>query len=94
MFNYRQGVIFGLKPVVGFCAKFFISTRKPQSIIQSVVRLFFDLLHGLERDDVPLVTVVEFTILLGYDGQLDQDSDMEKELFESAIYQLKERFSY
>ena len=33
--------------------------------------------------------VVEFMILLGYDGQLEQ-SDMEKELFESAIDQLKE----
>ena len=36
--------------------------------------------------------VLEFAILLGYDGQLEQNSDMEKELFASAINQLKERF--
>ena len=42
--------------------------------------------------DVPLVMVLEFAILLGYDGQLEQNSDMEKELFTSAIDQLKERF--
>ena len=40
--------------------------------------------------DVPLIMVVEFVIFLGYDGQLEQNSDMEKELFESAIDQLKE----
>ena len=34
--------------------------------------------------------VLEFIILLGYDGQLEQ-SDMEKELFISAINQMKER---
>ena len=42
--------------------------------------------------DVPLMMVLEFAILLGFDGQLDQNSDMEKELFTSAIEQLKERF--
>ena len=41
--------------------------------------------------DVPLMMVLEFIILLGYDGQLEQ-SEMEKELFTSAIDQLKERF--
>ena len=59
-------------------------------IFESVLRLFFDLLHGIKRMDVPLMMVLEFTILLGYDGQLEQ-SDMEKELFNSAIDQLKER---
>ena len=57
---------------------------------QSVLRLFFDLLHGIKRMDVTLMMVLEFTILLGYDGQLEQ-SEMEKELFISAINQLKER---
>ena len=60
----------------------------------SVVRLFFGLLHGIKQMDVPLILVVEFAIFLGYDGQLEQNSDMEKELFASAINQLKERFSY
>ena len=43
--------------------------------------------------DIPLMVALEFAILLGYDGQLDQNSDMEKELFSSAIDQIKERFS-
>ena len=38
--------------------------------------------------DVTLVMVLEFAILLGYDGQLQQ-SDMEMELFTSIIDQLK-----
>ena len=63
-------------------------------IQKSVVRLWFDLLHGIKRMDVPLMMVLEFAILLGYDGQLDQNSDMEKELFASAMEQLKERFNY
>jgi len=55
----------------------------------SVVRLFFDILHGIDRTDIPLVVALEFAILLGYDGQLKQNSDMEKELFQSSIDQLK-----
>ena len=43
--------------------------------------------------DIQLMVALEFAILLGYDGQLDQNSDMEKELFISAIDQIKERFS-
>ena len=56
---------------------------------KSVVRLFFDILHGIDRADIPLVVALEFAILLGYDGQLKQNSDMEKELFQSSIDQLK-----
>ena len=43
--------------------------------------------------DVPLITVIEFMVFLGYDGKLEANSEMEKELFLSAIDQLKERFS-
>jgi len=39
--------------------------------------------------DVPFIVALEFAILLGFDGQL-VDSDMENELFTSAIDQLKE----
>ena len=55
----------------------------------STVRLFFDVLHGIKRKDVTLVMALEFAILLGYDGQLKQNSSMEMELFTSAIKQLK-----
>lgn len=57
---------------------------------QRVVRLFFDILHGINRTDIPLVVALEFAILLGYDGQLKQDSEMEKELFQRSIAHLKE----
>ena len=43
--------------------------------------------------DVPLMMVIEFMVFLGYDGQLEANSDMEKELFLSAINQFKERFN-
>ena len=59
------------------------------NISESTVRLLFDLLHGIKRMDVPFVMALEFAILLGFDGQLE-DSDMENELFTSAIDQLKE----
>ena len=55
----------------------------------SVVRLFFDILHGIDRTDIPLVVALELAILLGYDGQLKQNSDLEIELFQSTIEQLK-----
>ena len=53
-----------------------------------MVRLFFDILHGIDRADIPLVIALEFAILLGYDGQLKQNSDLERELFQSTIDQL------
>ena len=65
----------------------------PINIFQSVVRLYFDLLHGIKRMDISLMMALEFAIFLGFDGQLSQNSDMEKELFTSAIDQLKERFN-
>ena len=64
---------------------------------KSAVRLFFDVLHGLKPTDVPLITVVEFAIFLGYEEKLEvrpeqdsededdsdgeKDSDEENELF-------------
>ena len=53
-----------------------------------MVRLFFDILHGIDRADIPLIVALEFAILLGYDGQLEQNSDLEAELFQSTIDQL------
>ena len=41
--------------------------------------------------DVPLVMALEFSIFLGYDRQLEMDSDLERELFASVIEQLKDR---
>ena len=36
--------------------------------------------------------MLEFMVFLGYDGKLDADSDMEFDLFDSALEQLKEGF--
>ena len=36
--------------------------------------------------------MLEFMIFLGYDGKLDAQSDMEKDLFSSAVDQLKDGF--
>ena len=55
----------------------------------SVVRLFFDILHGIDRADISLVVAMEFAILLGYDGQLKQNSDLEMELFNSIVKQMR-----
>ena len=63
------------------------------NIYQSTLRLFFDILHGIKRMDVPLLMVIEFMVFLGYDGKLETNSDMEKELFLSAIDQFKERLN-
>ena len=57
--------------------------------IESVVRLFFDILHGIKINDVSFIVAIEFAIFLGYDGQLKQNSDLEMELFVSVINQLK-----
>ena len=61
-----------------------------QTIIYSVIRLFFDILHGIDRADVPFIVALEFSVFLGYDGQLDQKSGMEMDLFKSVIEQLNE----
>ena len=63
------------------------------NIYQSTLRLFFDILHGIKRMDVPLMMVIEFMVFLGFDGKLEANSDLEKELFLSAIDQFKERFN-
>ena len=51
--------------------------------------MLLDILHGIERRDVPLVTALEFAVLLQFDGQLKQNSKMERELFDSTMDQLK-----
>ena len=43
--------------------------------------------------DVPFIMVVEFMVFLAYDGKLESNSDMEKELYTLAINQFKERSS-
>ena len=63
------------------------------NIVQRVIRLFFDLLHGIKRRDVPLMMVLEFLVFLGFDGKLELNSNMEKDLFLSTVDQLKERFN-
>ena len=54
-----------------------------------MIKLFFDILHGIQINDVTFVDMLEFAIFLGYDGQLKQNSDLEVELFTSIIEQMK-----
>ena len=54
-----------------------------------MVKLFLDTLHGIVTNNVSLVVALEFTIFLGFDGQLKQNSDLERELFKSIVDQLK-----
>ena len=67
----------------------FCLSRSMRTRAHRVVRLFFDILHGIDRADVPMVDALEFAIFLGYDGQLEQKSGMETRLFRSVIEQLK-----
>ena len=54
-----------------------------------MLKLFFDILHGINVSGISYVVALEFAIFLGYDGQLKQNSDLEIELFTAAIRQLK-----
>lgn len=52
--------------------------------------MFYDILHGINELSAPIGMTLELAILLGFDGQLKQDSDMEMELFQSIIKQLED----
>ena len=69
--------------LLNLCLEFIIQTPV------SVIKLFFDILHGIKISDVNFIVAIEFAIFLGYDGQLKQNSDLEMELFASVIDQLK-----
>ena len=55
------------------------------TMTHSVIRLFFDILHGIDRADVPFIVALEFAVFL---GQLEQKSGMEMDLFQSVMEQL------
>ena len=46
-------------------------------------------MHGIDRAEISFVAALEFAVFLGYDGQLEQKSGMETDLFRSVIEQLK-----
>ena len=46
-------------------------------------------MHGITVSNVPLIIAIEFAILLGFDGQLEQGSVLEMELFTSIVEQMK-----
>ena len=60
------------------------------SNLKSVVKTFLDILHGIKITDVTFMVALELAILVGFDGQLKQDSAMEMELFASVVKQLKQ----
>lgn len=54
---------------------------------KSTVRLFFDILHGINQC-VSLGDTLELGVLIGFDGQLKQKSDMEMSIFNSVLRHL------
>ena len=59
---------------------------------QRTVRIFYDILHGIKQNDVNLGEALELGILIGFDGQLEQNSEMEKSILQcvlSGLHQAK-----
>ena len=52
---------------------------------KSTVRLFYDILHGIKHYDVNIKDALELGILIGFDGQLSQDSKIEKSILDVLI---------
>ena len=55
---------------------------------KSSVRLFFDILHGIPQLGVAISDALELGILIGFDGQLKQESNKEWFLLHDVIKQL------
>ena len=45
-------------------------------------------MHGIDRAEISFVAALEFAVFLGYDGQLEQKSGIETDLFQSVMEQL------
>ena len=58
---------------------------------KSTVRLFYDILHGIKHYDVNIKDALELGILIGFDGQLSQDSKIEKHILDVLITGLHNR---
>ena len=56
---------------------------------KSTVRLFYDILHGISSF-VGLRDALELGVLIGFDGQLKQNSKTEETIFYDLISQLHE----
>ena len=78
------------EPILQKYVREFCQSRSMLTRTHSVARLFFDILCGIDRADVPMVIALESAIFLGYDGQLEQKSGIETGLFRSVIEQLKQ----
>ena len=53
------------------------------------IRTIFDFLHGVDFEDVELSVGIEILAWTNFDGQLDQKSDTETEIFNEFAKQLK-----
>ena len=58
---------------------------------KSTVRLFYDILHGIKHYGVNIKDALELGILIGIDGQLSQDSKIEKSILDVMITGLHDR---
>ena len=53
------------------------------------IRTIFDYLHGVDLKDVELSVGIEILAWTNFDGQVDQNSDIETEIFDEFTKQLR-----
>ena len=54
------------------------------------IRYFFDSLHGISNENIPLSNAIEIMAYCLIDGKVDQESKFEADLYDELIAQLKE----
>ena len=53
------------------------------------IRYFFDSLHGISNENIPLSNAIEIMAYCLIDGKVDQESKFEADLYDELIAQLK-----
>ena len=53
--------------------------------------MFFDILHGISRNDASIEDALELSVLVGFDGQLKQDATVEREILEQMLEELSDQ---
>ena len=56
-----------------------------------VVRVFFDQLHHVSTNEVSLLDALELMVFCNHDGQVDQGSNFETQLYEDLLHEILEK---
>ena len=56
-----------------------------------VVRIFFDQLHHVTSNEVSLPDALELMVFCNHEGQIDQKSDFETQLYHDLLHQMLEK---